>query len=155
MSRFRQVLFATCLAAIGAAAPASATHEAPSGSAAGRVWFLWPSESVVGYDTGAVPTIYVNGAPIGAIQAGTEFYRDFSPGTYRFTVDPYGVPTGQAATLQVAPGSQTFLQVQWSPAWQQGYPGGRGQMHSSFFIVTMSPQLAQAYLPTLASAAGR
>ena len=155
MSRFRQALFATCLAAIGAAASASAAPEAPSGSAAGRVWFLWPSESVVGYDTGAVPTIYVNGAPIGAIQAGTEFYRDFSPGTYRFTVDPYGVPTGQAATLQVSPGSQTFLQVQWSPAWQQGYPGGRGQMPSSFFIVTMSPQLAQAYLPTLANLGAR
>jgi hypothetical protein len=59
----------------------------------------------------------------------------------------YNRPT----TLQVTPGSQTFLQVQWSPAWEQGYAGGRGQMHSSFFIVTMSPQLAQAYLPTLAN----
>ena len=151
MTRLRRVLFASCFAAAGAAASAIAAAEIPSGSGAGRVWFLWPSESVVGYDTGAVPTIYVNGAPLGAIQAGTEFYRDFPPGTYRFTVDPYGVPTGQATTLEVMPGSQTFLQVQWSPAWQQGYAGGRGQMHSSFFIVTMSPQLAQAYLPTLAN----
>ena len=151
MTRLRRVLFASCFAAAGAAASAIAAAEIPSGSGAGRVWFLWPSESVVGYDTGAVPTIYVNGAPLGAIQAGTEFYRDFPPGTYRFTVDPFGVPTDQATTLQVTPGSQTFLQVQWSPAWQQGYAGGRGQMHSSFFIVMMSPQLAQAYLPTLAN----
>jgi hypothetical protein len=30
-----------------------------------------------------------------------------------------------------------------------GYPSGRGANSHSFFVLTMAPQLAQAYLPTL------
>jgi hypothetical protein len=130
---------------------AIAAPEVAANPGAARVWFLWPSDSLVGYDTGATPTIYANGTPIGAIRGGSQFYRDFPPGTYQFSVDPYGLPTGQVQTLQLAPGSQAYLQVQWSPTWQQGYPGGWGLMARSFFILPMSPQLAQAYLPTLAN----
>ena len=114
-----------------------------------RVWFLWPSDSPTGYDNGAAPTIYANETPLGAIRGGSKFFRDFAPGAYRFTVDPFGQPTRQALTLQLAPGTQSFIEVQWAPTWEEGYPSGRGMMASSFFVLNMSPQLAQAYLPTL------
>ena len=115
-----------------------------------RVWFLRPAGSLNGNVWAAAPMIYANGAPIGDIPAGTEFYRDFRPGTYSFTVQPYGLPTGQADTVQLAPGSQTYLEVQWLSSWQQGYPeAGWGVAPNTFGILTMSPQLAQAYLPSL------
>ncbi len=122
----------------------------PSGMA--RVWFFRPSLTP---QFGAVqafsPRIYVNGAPIAAIPPGTDFYRDFPPGTYRFTVEPYGLPTGQGTTLQLAAGTQDFLQVDWIASWTQGYPeAGWSFAPNTFGILSMSPQVAEAYIPTLA-----
>ena len=120
----------------------------PSGMA--RVWFLRPAGSLNGNVCGAVPEIYANGAAIGDIPAGTKFYRDFRPGTYSFTVQPYGLPTGQADTVPLAPGSETYLEVQWMGSWEAGYPeAGWGFAPNTFGVLTMSPQLAQAYLPSL------
>ena len=88
-------------------------------------------------------------AALGTLPAGTDFYRDFAAGTYQFTVQSYGLPTSQADTVQLAPGTQTYLQVQWAPTWEAGYAPGTGDDSHSFFVLTMSPQLAGAYLPSL------
>ncbi|MBV8524470.1 MAG: hypothetical protein JOY71_20485 [Acetobacteraceae bacterium] len=97
------------------------------------------------------PVIFANEAPIGNLPINSKFFRDFAPRTYRFTVQAYGLPTPQATTLQLAPGTETYLQVQWAASWQQGYPeAGWGFAPNTFIITTMSPQVAQAYLPTLA-----
>jgi hypothetical protein len=115
-----------------------------------RVWFLRSAGSLNGNVWAAAPEIYANGASIGDIPAGTEFYRDFRPGTYSFTVQPYGLPMGQADVVQLAPGSQTYLEVQWIGSWEEGHPeAGWGFAPNTFGILTMSPQLAQAYLPSL------
>jgi hypothetical protein len=115
-----------------------------------RVWFVRPSGSLNGNVWAAAPTIYANSAPVGNIPTGTDFFRNFPAGTYRFTVQSYGLPTGQADTMQLAPGTQTFLEVQWIGSWEAGYPeGGWGFAPNTFGVLTMSPQLAQAYLPTL------
>lgn len=115
-----------------------------------RVWFLRPAGSLNGNVWAAAPMIYANGAPVGDIPAGSEFYRDFGPGTYSFTVQPYGLPTGHADTVQLAPGTQTYLEIQWLASWEQGYPeAGWGFAPNTFGILRMSPQLALAYLPTL------
>lgn len=115
-----------------------------------RVWFLRPAGSVNGNVWAAAPMIYANGASIGDIPAGSELYRDFRPGTYSFTVQPYGLPTGQADTVQLSPGTQTYLEIQWLASWEEGYPeAGWGFAPNTFGILTMSPQLAQAYLPSL------
>ena len=114
-------LLGLCLAAFaGFAPPAIAVAaEAPAAAPApgmARVWFLRPAGSVNGNVWAAAPMISANGAPIGDIPAGAEFYRDFRPGTYSFTVQPYGLPTGQADTVQLAPGTQTYLEIQWLAA---------------------------------------
>jgi hypothetical protein len=148
-------LFGMSLVVLAALAPqaASAAAEAHTPATApgmARVWFLRPTGSANGNVWAAAPLVYANGAPIGDIPAGTDFYRDFRPGTYSFTVQPYGLPTGQADTVQLAPGTQTYLQIHWLASWEEGYPeAGWGFAPNTFGILTMSLQLAQAYLPTL------
>ena len=115
-----------------------------------RVWFLRPAGSLNGNVWAASPEIYANGARVGDIPAGAEFYRDFRSGTYRFTVQAYGLPTGAADTVQLAAGMETYLEIQWVGSWEEGYSeAGWGFAPNTFGILTMSPQLAQAYLPTL------
>lgn len=136
------------LAAIAGSMPAAASADvqAPApNSAVARVWFLRPS-GANSNAIGAAPIIYANGTPIAEIPANAGFYRDFTPGTYSFTVQPYGSPNKSADTVQLAPGTQTYLEVQWIPTWEEGYStGGR----HSFFVVNMSPQMAQDWLPSL------
>ncbi len=112
-----------------------------------RGWFLRPS-SLTESSLGADPMLFANGAPVGALPAGSEFFHDFPAGTYRFTVQPYGPPTGQADTVQLAAGTQTYLEVNWQPGWEEGDPGS-GPTSDRFFIQTMAPQPAEAYLPDL------
>lgn len=117
-----------------------------------RVWFIrgWDSPSGQSFVYGAAPTIYANGAPVGNIPTGTDFFRDFPPGTYSFTVEPIGLPTSQVASVQLAAGTQSYLQVQWVASWQFGYPEADFSFApNTFAVLTSSPQVAQAYLPTL------
>jgi hypothetical protein len=146
----RASLAMAVLAGLAPATIAAAASATPSMSsqATARVWFLRPTSYVSG-GAAAAPMIYANGAPIAAMPAGSEFYRDLPAGSYRFTVQPYGLPTGQADTVRLAPGSQTYLEVQWAPTWEEGYAGGGGSNSHSFFVLNLAPQLAQAYLPSL------
>lgn len=154
----RPTLLGLCLFALTAsgamttAVAAEAQAQAPAiRSGMARVWFLRAQDSPRGNVQAAAPTIFANGAPIGNLPVNSKFSRDFAPGTYQFTVQAYGLPTPQATTLQLAPGTEAFLQVQWAASWQQGYPeAGWGFAPNTFIITTMSPQVAQAYLPTLA-----
>jgi hypothetical protein len=121
----------------------------PSQGAA-RVWVLRPSASANGEVWGAAPIVYANGSPLGQISPNSAFYLDLPAGTYSFAVQPYGESTGGTDTVQLAPGSQTYLEVQWAPTWEMGYAsGGRGDQSHAFFVLNMAPQLAQAYLQTL------
>ena len=66
-------------------------------------------------------------------------------------MQPFGLPTPQATTLQLIAGEQAYLQAQWVASWQFGYPEADFSFApNTFAIFTMSPQVAQAYLPTLA-----
>jgi len=150
------LLVGLCLVALAACAQtaptASPAQLSPVKPGMARVWFFRGSPTP---QFGAVqafsPMIYVDGAPIAAIPPGADFYRDFAPGTYRFTVQPLGLPTAQATTLQLAPGTQDYLQVDWVASWTQGYaPASWNFSPNTFAILSMSPQVAHAYIPTLA-----
>jgi hypothetical protein len=141
---------------MAASAQTVAALEGTGNPGLARVWFLWTSDSTVGGDTGAAPMIYANGTPLGALHAGSAFFHDFLPGTYQFTVDSYGLPNNKAYAAQLAPGTQSFLQVQYQPTWQQGIPStGFAATSYAFFVIAMPPQLAQAYLPTLTNLGAR
>ena len=132
---------------------ASSQAEIPAAAAGtARVWFLrgWDAPSGQTFVYAATPSVFVNGASVGNLPVGSSFFRDFSPGTYTFTVEPYGLPTPQATTVQLAAGTQSYLQAQWVASWEFGYPEADYSFApNTFAILAMSPQVAQAYLPTL------
>ena len=110
-----------------------------------RVWFFRQMDPTPGNVEAGRPLIYANGAQIAEIKEGTAFFHDFPPGKYRFTVQPFGTPTREHDTLQLVPGTQTYVQIQWEANWETGSTGGG----SSFTVLTSSPAVAQQYLPTL------
>lgn len=149
------VFLSLCFVALAACAsqvPTSQSQAPPIKPGMARVWFYRPSltpqfGAVQAFD----PMIFANEAPIAAIGAGTDFYRDFAPGTYRFTVQPLGLPTGQATTLQLGPGTLDYLYVDWISSWTQGYPPASFSFApNTFGILSANPQVALAYIPTLA-----
>jgi hypothetical protein len=144
-----------CLIALAACAqpgPRVSQAQVPPGkSGSARVWFLRGSISTSPAVQAFSPVIYVDGAPVAAIPIDTAFYRDFSPGTYGFMVQTNGgFPTHQVTSLQLAPDTEYFLDVDWVPSWNLGYPLIAGsQNFATYAIIPMGPQVAQAYLPTL------
>ena len=140
------IILAGSLTPALAAAPQASLGASSPGTA--RVWFLRAGQPYGrNFFYGAVPEIYANGTPVGSIPHTSRFYRDFAPGTYRFTVQSYGLPNDQADTVQLAPGSVSYVWVEEAPPWQFGYAIGGGTNRRSFFVYSMSPQLAQAYFP--------
>ena len=117
----------------------------PIGPDMARVWFFRQADPPGGNVYAAAPIVYANGAPVGDVRQGAAFFHDFAPGKYRFTVQPFGTPTNEHDTLQLAPGMEVYVQIQWEPAWQANRVGGG----SSFTVLTASPQIGQQYLPTL------
>jgi hypothetical protein len=122
----------------GAAARAQIAAIAP-GTA--RVWFMRTTDPEEQFGD---PIIYANGSPVGRSQPGIAFYHDFPPGNYVFTVQSYDTPTRSKDKVQLAPGTQTYLEVFWGGSWFVGTAGGE-----TFFVRTLSPQLGQAYLGML------
>jgi hypothetical protein len=154
MLRFRSLLpalLALCFLVLAGSAPrADAGPLAPPAPGVARVWFVRGSISPAGWVQAFSPVIYANGAAVGSLPQGDYFYRDFAPGIYRFTVQPLGLPTGQNTTLQLAPGSVTFLNVDFVGSWTAGYPeAGFGFAPNTFSISEINPQVALAYIPTL------
>jgi len=80
-----------------------------------RVWVLRQPSAPGGNVAAADPMVYVNGAALARSAQGTVFFHDFQPGTYRFTVQPYGTPAHLVDTLQLAPETQSYVQVQAVP----------------------------------------
>jgi hypothetical protein len=136
--------------ALGSCAPqptsaTSQTQFPALGPGMARVWFFRQADPTSGNVYAGSPIVYANGAPIGDVPQGSTFFHDFPPGKYRFTVQPYGTPTREHDTLQLMPGTQAYMQVQWEANWETGHTGGG----SSFTVLTSSPEVAQQYLPTL------
>ncbi|MBV8507170.1 MAG: hypothetical protein JOZ11_15350 [Alphaproteobacteria bacterium] len=146
----RMRLCALGLLAFGGCTPQDkvATSQArlpPAEPGTARVWFFRQMDPISGNVEAAGPIIYANGAPVGQIEQGTAFFHNFPPGKYRFTVQPFGTPTREHDTLQLEPGTQAYVQVQWEANWEANRTGGG----SSFTVLTSSPEVAQQYLPTL------
>jgi hypothetical protein len=108
-----------------------------------RVWFLRTKDPQEQFGD---PIIYANGNQVGRSVPGIAFYHDFPPGAYAFTVQSYGAPTSNKDRVQLAAGTQTYLEILWGQDWLLGTVGG-GQ--STFFVRTLPPELDQAYLHML------
>jgi hypothetical protein len=132
----------------GCAAPAGTASQAPVPALQpdmARVWVLRQPSAPGGNVAASDPMVFANGAPLAQSAQGTAFFHDFQPGTYRFTVQAYGTPANLVDTLQLAPGTEAYVQVQAVPNWEMGSTAGG----ASFAVLSMSPQEAQSYLPTM------
>jgi hypothetical protein len=108
----------------------------PPGTA--RVWFVRTKDPQEQFGD---PIIYANGQQVGRSVPGIALYHDFPPGTYAFTVQSFGIPTNAKDTVQLAPGTQTYLEVLWGGSWLVGTAGG-----ATFFVRTLQPPLGPAYV---------
>ena len=106
-----------------------------------RVWFLRTKDPQEQFGD---PIIYANGNQVGRSVPGIAFYHDFPPGTYAFTVQSFGTPTNARDTVQLAPGTQTYLEVLWGGSWLVGTAGG-----ATFLVRTLPPSLGPAYVKML------
>jgi hypothetical protein len=109
-----------------------------------RVWFVRTKDPQEQFGD---PIISANGQQVGRSVPGVAFYHDFPPGTYAFTVQSYGLTAGQPLqkdVVQLAPGSQTYLEILWGGSWLVGAPGG-----ATFFVRTLVPPLGPAYVKML------
>lgn len=139
----RPVLLAGWLACLSAM-PSQAQQQPPLSPGYARVWILRqyePSDSL------RTPPMYINGAPIGASQPGTIFYRDLPAGTYKFTVDSCTQDVGQAQTLNLSPGTQVYLEIQSLSSSMRAYGC---LVNEDFYVRQVDPVRVQVYLPQLA-----
>lgn len=114
---------------------------------AARVWVLRQPNPPGGNFSAADLMVFANGAPLAQSPPATVFFHDFQPGTYRFTVQPHGIPADLVDTLQLAPETEAYVQVEAVPKRAMGSIAGG----PSFAVLTMSPAEAKAYLPTMAN----
>jgi hypothetical protein len=126
----------------GAPPPAQLVPQAPPlAPGTARVWILRQFEPAESLQT---PMIHVNGTPIIPSQPGTIFYRDFAPGTYKFTVDTCTIDTDQSTTLSLAPGNQVPLEVQSLRDFSSNC-----LTPENFYIRPITPAWVAMYLPHL------
>ena len=136
------ILLGLCLLAPSACPPPgdvsrSQAQIPPIAPGMARVWFLRDKDP---QEARGAPIIYANVQPVARSEPGAASFRDMPPGHYRFTIQSFGEPTGYKE-VQLAPGSQTYLDIQWGESWLHGRPGD-----NTFYPITMSPELGQAYL---------
>jgi hypothetical protein len=151
--RARPLLTAACLLALtggadanpflccraGSAVAAALSQVPPIRPGMARVWFLRQFEP---YESLATPMISANGVPVGLSEPGTAFIRDFLPGTYTFTVPSYGIDSGQAATVQLLPRTQSYLEVQSLSRWASC---GDACQRDTLYVRAISPDWAEKY----------
>src|SRR5215469_17343207 len=112
--RLAPIRFVLCILALAGCTPPqptrapSQTQFPPAGPGMARVWFFRQMDPTSGNVYAGSPIIYANSAPIGDLPQGSVFFRDFAPGKYRFTVQPYGTPTPEHDTVQLASGQQAY-----------------------------------------------
>ena len=82
-------------------------------------------------------------APVIAKQA-DRLLKEVGGVTNAFTVQSFGTPTNTKDTVQLAPGTQTYLEVLWGSSWLVGSAGG-----ATFFVRTLVPPLGPAYVKML------
>ena len=124
--------------------PAAAQQASAIAPGYTRVWILRqyePSESL------RTPVMYINGAPIGASQPGTIFYCDLPAGSYRVTVDSCTTDVGQAADLNLVPGTSVTLEIQSLSSSMRAWGC---MVKEAFYVRQIDPARAQIYLPQLA-----
>jgi hypothetical protein len=73
-----------------------------------RVWF---ARQLLPGSIQTAPQVYVNGAPIAISAQGTVFYRDFTPGKYKFRVENCLKQANTGQNMRLRPNAQYLLEI--------------------------------------------
>jgi len=73
-----------------------------------RVWFL---QELVPGSSFYAPMLFVNGAKIAISPEGSAFFRDYTPGSYVFSIENCGPGPQPAQQLTIGAGQQFALQI--------------------------------------------
>ena len=148
----RRLLRAAGVAAViggaiaGEGVPPAAAQVTAAAPAAGQARF-WFYRDFFANDTGDMPKIAMNGAPVGYGVSGTNFYRDVPAGQYHLTVESVGMDIGQSQDVTVAPGQLVYVKIASLPSWEEG--GNRGGFRrGTYYVMIVPPQLAALEIPT-------
>ena len=123
------IWFAICVLALASCAPPqpirapSQTQYPPVAPGMARVWFFRQLDPTAGNVYAGSPIVYANGAPIGDVPQGSVFFRDFAPGKYRFTVQPYGTPTPNTIPCSSDQGSKLTCRSSGKPTGKRATRG--------------------------------
>ncbi len=102
-----------------------------------RIWFyrdLDPNGSM------GMPNVRLNGAAVGASQAGGAFYRDVPPGHYHITADSYLTDPIQTRDVDLVAGQEVYAKVLSLDNWIDGFAQDAGSgYHRDTFYVWLSP----------------
>jgi hypothetical protein len=97
------------------------------------------------YDSQLWTAVSLNHRKVGDSAPGTVFYRDVPPGRYEVEVRSDKLYPDQFKTVEVGPGSTTYVQIQNLPPWSQG----AWWQGTTFVVVIVDPALAAREIPSL------
>ena len=90
--------------------------------------------------------VSLNHMKIGDAAPGTVFYRDVAPLDYEIGVQSDRLFPNEFKAVRVAPGSITFVKVQFQPLWDKN---GLGKAAETFVIAIVDPDTARAQMSSL------
>ncbi|HUC67068.1 MAG TPA: hypothetical protein VMA53_16630 [Stellaceae bacterium] len=90
--------------------------------------------------------VSLNHMKSGDAAPGTVFYRDVAPLDYEIGVHSDRFFPDEFKTVRVAPGSITFVKVQFQPLWDKA---GLGRAAETFVIAIVDPDTAKAQMSSL------
>ena len=136
--------FAVVLAMTGCArVPVTAAYAVPPIPAQqARIWFyrdLDPNGSM------GMPYVRLNGAAVGASQAGGAFYRDVPPGHYHIAADSFLTDAIQTRDVDLARGQEAYVKVLSLDNWIEGFAqdAGSGYHRETFYVWLYPPEVAR------------
>jgi hypothetical protein len=123
---------------------------APSGSepplAVGMARFYFFRAPTI-YDSQLWTAVSLNHRKVGDSAPGTAFYRDVPPGRYELEVRSDKLYPDQFKTVEVGPGSTTYVRIQNLPHWSQS--AAWGWQGTTFVVVIVDPALAAREITSL------
>jgi hypothetical protein len=148
--RSSAVLALIALSLLSCARPQCATSGAEPPIAADMARFYFFRAPTI-YDSQVWTAVSLDHRKIGDSAPGTVFYRDVPPGHYEVEVRSDKLYPDQFKTVDVGPGSTTYVQIHNLPHWSQGAWGYQG---ATFVVIIVDPALAARELPALCLAPG-
>jgi uncharacterized protein DUF2846 len=128
------------LIAAGCAGPPVPVAAPPVPAGQARVWFYRPYEPSESLN---LALIDMNGSYIGAVENGSAFYRDVSPGHYHIAPQSFGRDFNQDKDVDLVPGQQLYVKIVSLQSWAVSVSASRTFQRDMFYAWLIPTEVAQ------------